>query len=157
MDRECRDQGWWRGGWFGLALWPVPGSGCRFEGDAIAQALEVGDGSLADPLGVSGDEVVAAKVFVGTAAGEEIPRDDQDRVADGDSRLLLADPPSETPELGDQVGVTGSCRRPGALIEEFAGAKVLAGAAMEARIVARPLDRERRAPALTFAGLRQSR
>ena len=42
-------------------------------------------------------EVVAAEVGV---LGEEVPADQQDRVADRDSGFLLTDPAGEPPELG---------------------------------------------------------
>ena len=57
--------------------------------------------SVAVAVGVgSSGEVVAAEVVVVGVVGEEVPADDEDRVADGDGGLLLADPAGETPELG---------------------------------------------------------
>jgi hypothetical protein len=41
-----------------------------FEGDAVAESLELGDGSLAGAVGVAADEVVATQVLVVTVIGE---------------------------------------------------------------------------------------
>jgi hypothetical protein len=41
-----------------------------FEGDAVAEGVELGDGSLAGVVGVAADEVVAAQVGVVTVVGE---------------------------------------------------------------------------------------
>jgi hypothetical protein len=41
-------------------------SGGGFEGDAVAEGLELGDCALPDPVGVASDKVVAAKVSIVT-------------------------------------------------------------------------------------------
>jgi hypothetical protein len=41
-----------------------------FEGDAVAESLELGDGSLAGAVGVAADEEVATQVLVVTVIGE---------------------------------------------------------------------------------------
>jgi hypothetical protein len=41
-----------------------------FEGDAVAEGVELGDGSLAGAVGVAADEVVATQVLVVTVVGE---------------------------------------------------------------------------------------
>jgi hypothetical protein len=41
-------------------------SGGGFEGDAVAEGLELGDCALPDPIGVASDKVVAAKVSIVT-------------------------------------------------------------------------------------------
>jgi hypothetical protein len=89
---------------------------CRqgFEGDAVAEGLELGDGPLTLAIGVAPDEVVAAQVGVVAVVGEQVPGDDQDRVPDRDGGLLLADPSGQPPVLGRQVGVAAAGRGPGA-------------------------------------------
>ena len=49
-----------------------------FEGDAVAEGLELGDGPLTLAIGVASDEVVATKVGVVAVAGEQVPGDHQD-------------------------------------------------------------------------------
>src|ERR671913_557047 len=52
-----------------------------------------------------------AKVGVVAVVGEQVPADDEDRVADGNSRFAFPDPSGEPPVLGSEVGVTGvRCR-----------------------------------------------
>jgi hypothetical protein len=71
--------------------------------------VESFDEVVAVPVGVGAAcEVVAAKVVVVAVVGEQVPADDQDRVADGDRSLLLADAAGEPPELGRQVGVAAA-------------------------------------------------
>ena len=41
-----------------------------FEGDAVAEGLELGDGSVAGAVGVAPDEEVAAKIVVVAVLGE---------------------------------------------------------------------------------------
>ncbi len=72
-------------------------------------------------------EVVAAEVVVVGVFGEQVPADHEDRVADGDGCLLLADPTGETPVLDRQVGVAGPGGRPGALGEHVAESHVALG------------------------------
>ncbi len=78
----------------------------------VAKSLELGDGALPRPIGVSLGEEVAAEVFVDTSVAQEMPGDHKDRVADGNCGSLLADTSSQSPELGLEVGVLASCRRP---------------------------------------------
>ena len=61
-------------------------------------------------VGAAG-EPVAAEVVVVAVVGEQVPADDQDRVADGDGGFLAPDASGEPPELGGQVGVAGVRRR----------------------------------------------
>src|SRR5215216_4200089 len=91
-----------------------PSCGEGFEGDLVAEGLELGNGSLASAVGVAADEVVATKVGIVTIIGEQMPGDHQDRVADRARRLLLANPAGQPPELRRQVGVAAAGRRPGA-------------------------------------------
>src|SRR5215207_803357 len=103
-------------------------SGGLFEGDLVAEGVELFDGSVALAVGVrSSLEVVAAEVVVVGVFGEEMPADDEDGVADGDRGLFLADPSSETPELRCKVGVAGAGGRPGALHEDVAEPYVAVG------------------------------
>ena len=117
------------------------------EGDLVAEGLELGDGSLAGTVAVAADEEVAAKVGIVAVVGQQVPGNDQDRVADGDGRLLLADPAGEPPELGRQVGVAAAGRGPGALDQNvpepevaFGGpaGSALAAGDVVARAAARP-------------------
>lgn len=71
-----------------------------FEGDLVAEGLELGNGSLASAVGVAADKVVATKVGIVTVVGEQVPGDHQDRVPDRDRRLLLADAAGQPPVLG---------------------------------------------------------
>jgi hypothetical protein len=50
-----------------------------FEGDAVAEGLELGDSPLTLAIGVASGEVVATKVGVGAVAGQQVPGDDQDK------------------------------------------------------------------------------
>src|SRR5829696_1858288 len=103
-------------------------SGGLFEGDLVAEGVELFDGSVALAVGArSSLEVVAAEVVVVGVFGEEMPADDEDGVADGDRGLFLADPSSETPELRCKVGVAGAGGRPGALHEDVAEPYVAVG------------------------------
>src|SRR5215211_473239 len=128
VDQPFRwsEAGWWA--WEDLNLRPHPerripvirpSCGEGLEGDVVAEGLELGDGSLAGTVGVAADEVVAAQVGIATVVGQQVPGDHQDRVADGEGGLLLANAPGQPPELGRQVGVTGSRRSPGALDEDL--------------------------------------
>jgi hypothetical protein len=47
-----------------------PSCGEGFEGDLVAEGLELGDGSLAGTVAVAADEVVATQVLVVTVIGE---------------------------------------------------------------------------------------
>ena len=60
-----------------------------FEGDAVAEGLELGDGPLPLAIGVAPGEVVATQVLVVAVVGEQVPGDDQDRAPDGDSAFFL--------------------------------------------------------------------
>jgi hypothetical protein len=74
----------------------------------VAHALELSDQPV--PVGLMGlalDEVVGAQVGVGLAAGEEMPGDDQDRVGDGQGRLLGTATTPQPGVLGGQVAVLG--------------------------------------------------
>ena len=51
---------------------------------------------------------------------EQVPDDDQDRVADGDVGLLGAAASGESMELGGQIGVPGARGRMGCLSERVA-------------------------------------
>src|SRR5829696_4266769 len=92
-----------------------PSCGEGFEGDLVAEGLELGNGSLASTVGVAADEVVATQISVVTVVGEQVPGDHQDRVAHGHDRLLLADAAGQPPELGRQVAVAAAGSGPGAL------------------------------------------
>src|SRR5215207_4245054 len=81
-------------------------SGGLFEGDLVAEGVELFDGSVALAVGV---------------------RSSLEVVADGDRGLFLADPSSETPELRCKVGVAGAGGRPGALHEDVAEPYVAVG------------------------------
>jgi hypothetical protein len=65
--------------------------GGGLEGDQVAEGLELGDGSMPGAVGVALHEEVAAKVAVVAVVGQQVPCNHQDRIADGASRLLLAD------------------------------------------------------------------
>jgi hypothetical protein len=51
--------------------------------------LELGDGPLTLTIGVAPDEVVATKVLVVAAVGEQMPGDDQDRVLTATAAFFL--------------------------------------------------------------------
>src|SRR3954465_1375815 len=91
-----------------------------FQGDPVAEAVELLDEPVASPVGVAAGEVVPAEVVVVAVVGEQVPADDQDGVGDGDGRLFLADSAGQPPEPGGPVGVAGLCRGPGALGEDAA-------------------------------------
>jgi len=83
--------------------------------------LELFDEAVSGTVGVgSASEVVAAQILVVAVVGEQVPADDQDGVAYGDGRLLLADPPGQAPELGREVSVAGMGGGPGALRKDVA-------------------------------------
>src|SRR5215211_9170747 len=111
-----------------------PSCGEGFEGDLVAEGLELGNGSLASTVGVAADEVVATQISVVTVGGEQVPGDHQDGVAHGHGGLLLADASGQPPELGRQVAVAASGRGPGALGQHLPQPAValgrLAGAAL---------------------------
>jgi hypothetical protein len=75
-DHHFRRSGtvWWA--WEDLNLRPHPerriplSCGQGFEGDVVAQGLELGNGSLASAVGVAADEVVATQVLVVAVVGE---------------------------------------------------------------------------------------
>jgi hypothetical protein len=71
-----------------------------FEGDAVAEGLELADRALAGTVAVASDKEVAAKVGIVTVVGQQMPGNDQDRMTDGDGGLLLADAAGEPPVLG---------------------------------------------------------
>ena len=50
----------------------------------IAEGLELGDCPLPGTVGVASDKEVAAKLGIVAVAVQQVPGDDQDRVADGD-------------------------------------------------------------------------
>ena len=98
------------------------------EGDLVAQVLELFDEAVPGAVGVdSPSEVVAAQILVVAVVGEQVPADDQDGVAYGDGRLLLADPPGQAPELGREVSVAGVGGGPGALRKDVAQPDVALG------------------------------
>jgi hypothetical protein len=73
--------------------------GGGLEGDLVAEGLEQGDGSLRAPVGVAPDEEVAAKVLVVAVPSQQVPDDHQDRVAQGQRGLLLADTAGRPPTV----------------------------------------------------------
>jgi hypothetical protein len=69
----------------------------------IAEGLELGDCPLPGTVGVASDKEVAAKLGIVAVTVEQVPGDDQDRVADGDRRLTTGDSRLRmrcTPECG---------------------------------------------------------
>src|SRR5918998_3217718 len=107
-----------------------------FEGDPVAEAVELLDESVALAVGVASGEVVPTQVGVVAVGGEQLPADDQDGVAHGDGGLLLADPSGQPPELGGQVGVAGAGGGPGALGEDVEQPHVAAGGPARAAFAA---------------------
>ena len=72
----------------------------------MAEPLELGDESFGDPFGVGATgEVIAAEVLVGDVVFEDVVGGDQDRVSDGNDRLLVASTTFDLLILGAQVGV----------------------------------------------------
>ena len=64
---------------------PLDPSGDFGEGDAVAEVVELADEVVASFVGVgAAGEPVAAEVVVVAVVGEQVPADDEDRVADGD-------------------------------------------------------------------------
>jgi hypothetical protein len=68
------------------SLGESPSGGEGFEGDLVAEGLELGEGSLASAVGVAADEVIAAQVGIVTVVGEQMLGDHQDGVAHGHGR-----------------------------------------------------------------------
>jgi hypothetical protein len=95
---------------------------------------------LPSTVGVASDEEVAAEVGIVTVVGQQVPYNDQDRVADGDSGLLLPDPSGEPPELGRKVGVAALGRGPGALDEDVPEPDVALGGPGRAALAAGDVD-----------------
>src|SRR5215216_7013345 len=81
------------------AGWMGAGSGSRYEGDPVAQGLQLADvvafGALGVDVGVvkAGAQVVVAQVGV----GQQVPDDDQDRAAHRHDRLLGATAAGDAP------------------------------------------------------------
>src|SRR6266487_91078 len=97
------------------------------EGDSEAKRLELADEALALAVAIALGEVVAAQILVVALVGEQMPGDDQDRVADRDRGALFAEAAGQPPELGRQVGVAGVAGGPGALDEDLAEPAVAFG------------------------------
>ena len=73
--------------------------GYGFEGDAVAEALELGDCSAASVIGiVAGNEVVAAEVLVWGLGDEDMPGCDEEAVSDGTLSTLAASADGHPPE-----------------------------------------------------------
>ena len=71
---------------------PLDASGDFGEGDAVAEVVELADEVVASLVGVGASgEPVAAEVVVVAVVGEQVPADDEDRVADGDGGFAVAD------------------------------------------------------------------
>src|SRR5690242_13823644 len=83
------------------------GLGDGFEGDFVAELLELVDEAAAVAVGVFGlaaDEVVLAEVGVLDVVGEDVPGGDEDRVGDRDGRFLVAAATTQSLVLGVEVG-----------------------------------------------------
>jgi hypothetical protein len=87
-------------------------SGGGFEGDSIAEGVELADvvTDLAFAVGVAGVEVRAQVVEAGVRVGQQVPDDDQDGAAEGDDGFLRAAAAGDPPVAlaGESVGPAGS-------------------------------------------------
>src|SRR5437773_10641065 len=85
---------------------PVGWSLCGgLEGDRVAECLELLDQvGLVAIVVAAADKPVTTEVVVVAVVAEQVPGDHQDRVADGDGGLLLADAPGQPPALGGRLG-----------------------------------------------------
>jgi hypothetical protein len=76
------------------------------ERDGVSEPLELDDEPLGDWLwGWAAGEVVPAEVVVGDVVFEDVVGGDQDRVGDGDDRLLGGRGGADPLALGAQVPV----------------------------------------------------
>lgn len=127
----------------------MPRSGSGFEGDPIAEGLELSDVVALLGLGVdvSGEVVGAEVIEAGLGISEQVPDDDQHGTPDRDDRLLLpATPRDPAVALAEEgIGAAGDGRGlaedPGEVPVAVAGgpvALVLAGRGLDARGELRP-------------------
>ncbi len=71
-------------------------SGDFGEGDSVAEVVELADEVVASFVGVgAAGEPVAAEVVVVAVVGEEVPADNEDRVADSDDGFAVTHAASE--------------------------------------------------------------
>jgi hypothetical protein len=85
-----------------------------FEGDLVAEGLELGDGPLTLAIGVAPDEVVTTQVLVVAVVGEQYQAITRIECPTATAAFLLPDAARQPPVLGRQVGITTARRRPGA-------------------------------------------
>jgi hypothetical protein len=83
-------------------------SGDLGERDSVAEVVELSDELVAPLVGVGASgEPVAAEVFVVAVLGEEMPADDEDRVADRDGGPCCSRCVVGAARTGGEVGVFG--------------------------------------------------
>ena len=83
------------------------------QADLVAERFEALDETTLESVLVAAVEVVAAEVMEVGAILEEVVADDEDRVGDGDGRLLLTTAGGQTVVLRAEVGVAGATGRLG--------------------------------------------
>src|SRR5690242_7677697 len=83
------------------------------QADLIAEGFEALDETTLESILVAAIEVVAAEIVEVGAILEEVVADDEDRVGDGDGRLLLAPAGGQAVVLRAEVGVARSTGRLG--------------------------------------------
>ena len=87
------------------------GFGEWFEGDAVAQGVELADCSGFGGGGLACGVVVGAGVAVELAVGEQVPGGDDHGVFDGDNGAHGSAPGGDAFVFGREVGVLRACRR----------------------------------------------
>src|SRR3954447_4554773 len=83
------------------------------QGDLVAEGFEAADEPALESILVAAIEVVAAEIVEVGALLEEVVADDEDRVGDGDGRLLLAPAGSQPVVLSAEIGVARTTGRLG--------------------------------------------
>ena len=107
------------------------------KGDGEAELFELGDETACSPFRIlSFGEVVLAHVLVHLAGAEQMPDQLDQRVRDGDGRLVRSAAASDLPVLRAEVAVLGACRGPAGLEQRAAQPLVAAGGADRRRLPA---------------------
>jgi hypothetical protein len=102
--------------------------GSGLEGDGEAEIFELRDQTTRASLGVlSVGEVVLAEVLVHLAGTEQVPDEFDQRVRDGDGRLVRPAAARDLAVLGGEVAVLGARGGPGGFDERAAQPLVAGG------------------------------
>src|SRR5918994_4668208 len=122
----------------------VPGSGGGFEGDLVAQGLELADVVALGAVGVDAGVVEAGAEVTeaGVRVGQQVPDDDQDGPADRDDGLVGAASASDAPVAlakegigppGSHGGLPEHPGEVGVAVPGGGGALTFAGGLLDAR------------------------